>query len=340
MNNHSKLIEELVGKSRYYLSDRVYFLPNQDRRWLDFTLSEALKQTKHSKILVIGGVLYGSYLSTKSLDVTVIEKNPLAAILQLYVCYLLNKGLDSDQIKERLLLDKFIKPDGRYVFESKCAKSEYKSVLSNFSKFCHQKSETVDKIFQKAFRVKIKKDSVLIKISPKGFDIASFANQKFRLPKKIIISDISGVKDVGEEYDLIVTNNTIDFFDGPEDFMDIMLKFIKPSSVIEITTYRNDIAEYLSRRFNNRKKQDIGKAYVYEKATKDAFVIKSLVLTLGINIFFVSGDEILREKHIPNLPYWLDQLVKVSRYKKKYSLFGTKDKYVTCSKEKLLHQLL
>ncbi|MBI5358531.1 class I SAM-dependent methyltransferase [Candidatus Amesbacteria bacterium] len=310
----------------------MYFLPNHDKRWLDSILKKIIKP----KILVVGGVLYGSYLSGKGLDVTVIEKNPLAAILQLYICDLLSRSLGSKQIFKNLLTDKFLSEKGQYKTQTSCSESEYKQAINEFLNFSGQSIKNASRIFQKVFNSNLVNDHFSMIISPKGFDIESFEKQKFKLPNKIVISDISSIKNIGK-FDLIITNNVVDFFDTPKDFLEIISKLVKPSSTIEVSTYSTKTGEYLSKRFDSKNQYEVGGAFIYNKVNVDSFEIARLSLILGENIFYLLGKDLLSESYVPVIPYWLDQLLKVTVPGNKYQLFKKTDQYVTCYKGTLTH---
>jgi hypothetical protein len=333
MNIKQKLLNHLADKSLKYPLDRVYFLPNHNRDWLDKITSKVTD----AKILIVGGILYGSYLSAKGLNVTVVEKNPLAAIMQLYISDLLNKSLNSKKILKTLLIDKFLIISNQYNIQSFCPIEEYDLAIIKFSEFSKQTIKRVSRIFQKVFNTKTLDKQVSITVSPKGFNLGSFENQKFKLPNKIIISDISTIK-ANEKFDLIITNNVIDFFDTPMDFIEIISKLAKPNSIIEVSTYSIKTSEYLSKRFDNNKNQyEVGGAYIYKKSNIRSFEITKLPLILGKNIFYLLGKDLLSESYVPVVPYWLDQLLKLSVPGKKYSLFKKIDQYVTCQKGKLTH---
>lgn len=315
-------------------SERIYFMPNQDREWLDFVYNQTCKLINHPRnrisILVIGGVFYGSYLAAKGAKITVVEKNSTAVLFQTYLSRLISKQLKSHEIKKKILLGKFKTENRSHSLNAVCSKPEYNSAVRELSQELGLKSYEAEAVFDKIFNSCALKDKVRIKIPPKGFNIDSFIGQKFEMPDKIITSDLLKLDSHKLRYDLIISNNVVDFFDKPGVFLDAIEQFTHNKSLVEVTTYKNTTSKYLEVRFPSGSKRNVGVAYIAMKIKDNYFRQFQKQLTLGKDVFLIKGEKLIFERRVPQIPYWIKHITASRGLPQKIKLFTSKDSYIIC----------
>ena len=249
-----QVLPSLVKQAEKYEEERTFFWPNQSRFWLDSVSKQIdLSQRTSNQILVVGGVLYSCYLAAKGYSTVVVEKNPIAAISQLYACWLIDRGASLKDVGKAFLLHLIGKRKRAHQREKiDIPKEEYLAALNQFKKFLLTRDDRVSvKIFDKILGItRGPKDKRQFSLIKKGVGLIGFSGVKFKLPKKIIIADICyySPEKLGK-FNLIITTNVIDFFSVPEEFFFAIFPLLKRNGFLEITVYNKEARKKLQELF-------------------------------------------------------------------------------------------
>lgn len=329
--------------------ERIFFLPNHNIEWLRKVIQIA--KIRKGKILIIGSPLYIAYLP-KNFDVTVIDKNFLALISQLYVLWLRQQNYSNKEIKKILFLNKFgnrFKPHQRFKLVSKL---EYLKSLSIFKQFSANfgnltKEKNIKKNFQKIFNLRKDKNKFYIYLIPKGLNSNDLLKikpiRKFKEIKFINIS-LKNFK-ARKKFNFIISTNVIENFDQPFTFFKYINPLLTEKAGVELTTYNKCLAQwlrYLKILINNKKQTSLslGKAYLFEGKNDRLGKECALKLILNKNTFIFSKEEVNKILKIISgkqfLPAWLKEIKTVLKFSIQHQLFKLKEKAYLIKNKKLM----
>lgn len=326
----SSVLPSLILKSQKFDEKRTFFLPNQDRKWLDYVVSK--KNVRSDKqILLIGGVLYSCYLAAKGYEVTVVEKSPLAAISQLYVAWLLDNGLTSSEVQKYLLLHLFndrFQPHRRK--NILIPPNDYCNSVNKFKEFVDLNQTKSEDLFDKIYKITPNGNRKVISLILKGVGVLGFDSQKFALPKKIIIEDVQEyASQVKNTYGLILSNNVVDFFNTKMRFFSTMSKLLSGMGILEVTLYSKASQSEIRNVFNiSESKRLIGQAQLLTEVFPEMYKESFDKLLLNKNIFLLPKRKII-ESIDKQMPYWIKDLSDKGRFEKKYNLFNKNSMFFT-----------
>jgi len=326
----SSVLPSLILKAQDFDENRTYFLPNQDRKWLDFVVSNKNKKSD-KKILLIGGILYSCYLAAKGYEVTVIEKSPLAAISQIYVAWLLDNGFINSEIQKYLLLhlfnDRFQPHQRKNIL---IPPGDYCNSVNKFKEFVNLNQDESEDLFDKIYKITQHGDQKLITLILKGVDILGFDGQKFVLPKNIIVDDVQEFSNqVNDTYGLILSNNVVDFFNTKMRFFSTMSKLLSNTGILEVTLYSKTSQSEIRNIFNiSKSNRIVGQTQLLTEVSPDLYKESFDKLLLNKNIFLLPKRDII-ESIDKQIPYWIKELSDKGRFEKKYNLFNKNSKYFT-----------
>lgn len=334
-----RILSSLIEKSRNYQEEKTFFLPNQSRSWLDFVVRRYSPLNQSSvKILIVGGLFYSCYLSAKGYQVTVIEKSPLAAISQIYACWLMEEKNSLFELQRLFLLylvgnrKKPHKRTGVLIPDK-----DYSLATKKFIEFTKIKDQMLSQeIFDNIFKIETVGKKKIFSLIKKGVNLLGFESAKFQLPRKIIISDIKQyAQTASEKFDVIISSNVINFFSNPEEFLFVFNPLLKKQGLMEITVYDQPLQKILGEMFGVQPQSlVVGQAQLLKKVKPNHFLEFISQLKLNQHVFLLT-KEMLNQSVNQKMPYWIKELLAKGRFKTNYQLSKPDSWYFVMDKKKL-----
>lgn len=329
---------------------RVFFLPNHDLQWLNGVIKTV--KVKKGRILIIGSLLYGAYFP-KNFKVIIIDKDPLALISQLYILWLKLEGYSTNRIKEILFINKFgdrLKTHSRFKF---ITSQEYSKSLAIFLKFSNtignfSKRKSIEKNFQKIFRLEKWKDGFQLHLIPKGLNSYDLLDIKpLRKLEEIEFKNASLENfKTSQKFDFIISTNVIENFDNPFVFFKLIHSLLANNGSVELTTYNKAFGRwlrYLKILINSNqelKEFFLGHAYLFKGKNERKGKEYYYKLKMDRNTFIFSKKEVnkilklfSKKKFLPN---WLRNIRENIKAHAKYPLFNTREKAYLIKDKKLI----
>lgn len=328
---------------------RIFFLPNHNIRWLKRVIQ--ITRIRMGKILIIGSPLYAAYLP-KNFNVTVIDKNFLALISQLYILWLKQQNYSNKKIKKILFLNKF---GNRFKFHRRfklVSELEYLKSLSIFKQFLTSfgdlaKGKNIEKNFQRIFNLRKDKNKFYIYLIPKGLnsdDLLKIKPVRKLEEIKFINISLENFK-THKKFNFIISTNVIENFDKPFTFFKYIGPLLTEKAGVELTTYNKYLAQWLKylKILINSKKQallPLGKAYIFKGKNDKLGRECTLKLILNKSTFIFSKKEvnkilkIISEKQF--LPTWIREIKTILKFPIQHRLFKSREKAYLIKNKRLI----
>lgn len=314
------------------IKERIFFLPNHTLQWLRNVIKYSNLQGK--RILIVGGLLYSAYFP-REFEVTVIEKNKLALLSQLYILWLKSQNFLYEKIRKILFLDKFgnrlqIHKRVRYI-----TLQEYYDSFSLYQTFLKDmppclknlKGGDLEKDFRKIFQIFREGEKLVIYLIPKGLNSYEF----LKIPPLRRFNEINCFNIPFEKFqsihkfDLIISTNVIENFENPFNFFEKSYWLLKKQGKVEITTYNNAFASWIKyvkllANITEEKTLFLGNAYLFQKKGKGIGKEYLFKLKLNENTFLFPKQELYKVLKLISiqkfLPSWLKDIEKMFKVPK------------------------
>jgi hypothetical protein len=298
--------------------ERVFFLPNHNLQWLKNILE--VSEIRKGRILIMGSFLYAAYLP-KDFRVTVIDKNLLSLISQLYVLWLKLEDYSPQKIKEILFLNKFGNRFRNHKRVKIISRDEYFKSLITFLDFSKRlkiflKHKSLEKIFREIFRINKTGKEFKLHLIPKGlnsYDLIRVKPTKGIEEIHFLNIPLESFKS-NRKFDFIISTNVIENFAHSFDFLRITCSLLTKRGKVEITTYKEPLMRWLKYvklliNYEKQKTFSLGGAYLFKGKSKEEGREFLYELKMNRDTFIFSKDELIKIikliSEMEFLPAWL-----------------------------------
>lgn len=268
----------------------VYFLPNHDLKWTKNTFRKLKVKNDPDFRLLVVGYYYGTIAKNlfPKTAVTVIDADPLAILANAYAVWLKCRFRKHSDISKLLFLDFYrlnqiineaevFLPTERYEWSLNLFKE---FIIESFKNRNKIQDRLINYLFNQIFRTRAGDNRITLMRAPKGFcaDILRL-RLKGIAPDSVIVDDLTHIK-TQQNFDAIMTNNSIDFTKKKKYFFKKIRVLVKNNGLVEISSYDARTIRWLSHLSRN-KNVFLGNGIFWQTSTNGSMRYVKKLIRMG-----------------------------------------------------------
>jgi hypothetical protein len=151
------------------------------------------------------------------------------------------------------------------------------------------KQEFIEDLFRTIYRIDSLSDSLVLNRASKGFSFDIIKHPLRYEPDDVIVDDFMKIRNY-QKYDMIITNNLIDFVGNKEYFLKKARELLSKEGCIEVSSYC-ETTQKMIESFCRNKKTFLGRG-VFFKQYKDCFIYIQKPIYLGETTYILKRNDL------------------------------------------------